>query len=305
MCRTGVLLGFRFVVSLGLCLVARGSAHAQGDFLTQLYGSGVHAYFARDYRGAREALSAAIDAGTVDPRCYYFRGLSLMRIGRDAAAANDFARGAELEATGGGRVYNINDALRRVQGEARMVLERHRAAARVEKRKRLADYRANRYARIRAAEPVVTSPVPFDTSGEDRGTLVAPLTIPEPATGPSGSEPADETMPPDAGTEPNAAPTTESPATGEMPAETASEPVDDPFPAGEPPKPQQPDDPDAGDAAEEMPEKTPDKGETPAADPFAADPKEMPAAKEPDAPKEPANDDEADDDDPFAHDPDE
>ena len=65
--------------------------------LSQLYGSGVHAYFSKDALAAHEKLSTAIKAGSLDPRCHYFRGLAYLRLGRAAEANMDFEKGAELE----------------------------------------------------------------------------------------------------------------------------------------------------------------------------------------------------------------
>jgi len=63
---------------------------AQSAVLGQMYGSGVHAYFSQDYVRAHELLTEAINAGSEDPRCYYFRGLALERMGRPEGAAEDF-----------------------------------------------------------------------------------------------------------------------------------------------------------------------------------------------------------------------
>ena len=53
-----------------------GQARAQDGVLSQLYGNGVHAYFAGDFVKAHDLLSSAIAGGSRDPRCYYFRGLA-------------------------------------------------------------------------------------------------------------------------------------------------------------------------------------------------------------------------------------
>jgi mono/diheme cytochrome c family protein len=46
------------------------------------YGAGVHAYYDGNYQTAYDALTAAIEAGTLDPRAYYFRGLTALKLGR-------------------------------------------------------------------------------------------------------------------------------------------------------------------------------------------------------------------------------
>src|SRR5262245_3919722 len=55
---------------------------AQDSLLDDLYGRGVHAFFARNYPSAHELFTAAIKGGSRDPRAYYFRGLVYSRLGR-------------------------------------------------------------------------------------------------------------------------------------------------------------------------------------------------------------------------------
>ena len=75
-------------------------AAAQNPVLDQMYGTGVHAYFSRQYTDAYNDLTSAIDAGSVDPRVYYFRGLAFLNLGRPEEA--EAHRGAEeLARTGG------------------------------------------------------------------------------------------------------------------------------------------------------------------------------------------------------------
>ena len=71
----------------GLMCLSAASAQAQdAAVLGQMYGSGVHAYFSGDYVGAHDQLTLAADGGTVDPRCYYFRGLAYLKLGRQEEA---------------------------------------------------------------------------------------------------------------------------------------------------------------------------------------------------------------------------
>ena len=72
------------VVALGLC---RGQAQAQDFLLAELYGQGVHHFFAREFEEAHEVLTSCIEQGSRDPRCYYFRGLTYTRLGRPDEAA--------------------------------------------------------------------------------------------------------------------------------------------------------------------------------------------------------------------------
>ena len=94
------------------------------------YGVGVHAYFDCDYQGSYDAMTAAIEAGTSDPRAYYYRGLAAAKLGRDSEVEADFAEGANREATTAGSMA-ISRSLERVQGADRLRLEKFRARARV------------------------------------------------------------------------------------------------------------------------------------------------------------------------------
>lgn len=98
--------------------------------LATAFGSGAHAFFACDYQRAYDELSNAIQAGTEDPRAWYFRGLAALRLGRVDEAEADFSAGAERESRGFG-TWPVSRSLERVQGPDRLTLERHRARARV------------------------------------------------------------------------------------------------------------------------------------------------------------------------------
>ena len=63
------------------------AAWAQDALLEDLYGRGVHAFFAQRIPDAFNALNAAIASGSRDPRAYYFRGLTLNRLGRPDEAS--------------------------------------------------------------------------------------------------------------------------------------------------------------------------------------------------------------------------
>ena len=67
---------------------------AQDALLGEIYGNGVHAFNAGDYAKANQDLSAAISAGSKDPRReYYYRGLVLARMGKTGEADADFKKG--------------------------------------------------------------------------------------------------------------------------------------------------------------------------------------------------------------------
>lgn len=182
-----------------------GTAHAaDNEIIDQLYGSGVHAYFAGDFRSAYEHLTAAIQAETRDPRAYYFRGLALLRLGRPEQAEKDLAQGAALEADDEGKVFDVNRALRRVQGSARLLLEqfRHQARVQAEVRRRQEDLR--RFGRIQENEPRILispqvgpggQPVTVDPFSED-DLQVKPQ--PAPPSPPQASPPQAAPPPPSA-----------------------------------------------------------------------------------------------------------
>ena len=95
------------------------------------YGAGVHAYYDGNYQTAYDALTAAIEAGTLDPRAYYYRGLTSIKLGKiDDEINGDFAEGASRETMGRGGI-SISRSLERIQGRDRQRLEAYRQRARV------------------------------------------------------------------------------------------------------------------------------------------------------------------------------
>ncbi len=107
------------------------STQAQEAVLGQLYGNGVHAYFAGDFVKSYDQLTSAITAGSHDPRVYYFRGLAYLKLGREPEATQDFRKGAELESRDLNRSFNVARSLERIQGAARQQLETYRVDARL------------------------------------------------------------------------------------------------------------------------------------------------------------------------------
>jgi hypothetical protein len=147
MVRTMVL-----VVGLSAALLASDASRAQDLIAAQMYGSGVHRYFSGDLRGAQADFNAAIQGGAEDPRPYYFRGLTYLRSGWQSAALADFQRGAQLEAADINGSYEVSQALRRVQGQPRLQLERYRVQARAIAQQRQQQQRRERYAAARRFE---------------------------------------------------------------------------------------------------------------------------------------------------------
>jgi len=134
-----------------LCLAAMPTPGQEG-IVTQLYGNGVHAYFAGQYEEAYEFFSSAIRAGTKDPRVYYFRGLTYWKLGRQEEATQDFAKGAELETADVNQLYPVGRALQRVQGNPRVLLEQYREEARLASWNRQRAVERARYEGLRQRE---------------------------------------------------------------------------------------------------------------------------------------------------------
>lgn len=114
------------------------------------FSAGLHAFHARQYEESFRLLSDVIDAGSKDPRAFYFRGLAARRSGRAVEADADFAEGARLESSGDGG-WNIGRSLERVQGADRVHLERYRVQARALLAKQSNDATVRRYSDIDAA----------------------------------------------------------------------------------------------------------------------------------------------------------
>lgn len=143
------------LMTWGMVLALSLPAFGQFDALDELYGNGVHAYNGGNFAEAHNEFTQAIDNGSQDPRVFYFRGLSYLRLGRPQEAQRDFADGAKREMADSDRFYNVSKALERVQGRARAQLERFRSAARLAAYHEREQARFERYERIRQNEPNV------------------------------------------------------------------------------------------------------------------------------------------------------
>lgn len=198
MLRSMPLMTWGFVFAL--CL----PAFAQGDALNELYGNGVHAYNGGNYLEAYNQLTAAVQNHSEDPRVFYYRGLSYLRLGRPQEADADFASAAELEMSDIDRFYNVSKALERIQGRARLQIERHRSAARLAAYHDRERARYERYERIRRNEPnVLLQPKPGEAAeqpapkemAEEEAASDAPPTpdedMPAEKAKPADSDPAD------------------------------------------------------------------------------------------------------------------
>lgn len=183
-------------------IVAAGAAEAQTSPeplpIASAYGSGVHAYFAGDYPRSEELLSAAIEAGTADPRAWYFRGLAALRTGRFDEAEADFSEGArrEIQRTGS---WPVSRSLERVQGIDRLRLERHRVRARVAALQSEAGARKRRYGELGEAQPEVLRPSKPAAGGDEAGRPFEPTKDAEPLPKPDAPTDADDPFAPPPG----------------------------------------------------------------------------------------------------------
>ncbi|HEX3656072.1 MAG TPA: hypothetical protein VHV55_09705 [Pirellulales bacterium] len=195
------------------------SALAEDPAIEGFYGSGVEAYYTGDYIRAFNLLNAAVQAGTHDPRVYYFRGLAETFLGRSPDAVRDFQKGAEFESSDASSVVDVGRSLERVQGPTRLLLERYRAAARLAAVAERQRQRLLRYGQVRPAPVAVARP-----AGPVGG---APAAGAPAAAAPAGAPPAQQP----AADDPFAAPA----ATPQKPA--AEDPFAAPPAAGKPAAP--------------------------------------------------------------------
>lgn len=256
--RSYIAIGFAVI---SLCAARPATSVAQDTVLAELYGHGVHAYFANEYQDAHKFLTTAIDSGSRDPRAFYFRGLAYTSLGRPDEAKADFQKGAELETAGADRVYPVSQSLQRVQGSTRMVIERQRQTARLVSHTRSAKASHARYEQLQSAEQQVlrnnpnrpepapakellgTPPAedetdPFGGPAQPIRPAAAPADAAEPAdsgTDLFGDSPAAEAMPADDSSDIFGADAKTDPFTEDAPAAPAgeeampAEAVDDPF----------------------------------------------------------------------------
>jgi len=117
----------RFVALL-LCVVAGGFAAASD------LSDSMQLFFDGRTEQAHQNLSYLVSTGNLDARVFYFRGLANHRLGKLDAANADFQKAATLELQSGG--VGVGQALQRVQGAERLLLEKHRTMARLRIRQR-------------------------------------------------------------------------------------------------------------------------------------------------------------------------
>lgn len=202
------------IAVLAATLLALGLApqvtFAEDAVLAEIYGRGVHAYFAGRYEDAEETLSDAIAQGSKDPRAYYYRGLTKFSLGRLDEANADFALGAKEEVQDVALTALASRSLARVQGGPRLLIEKARQTARK-------DHRATEVAREK---------VRYEQwqSNEKRMLRNVPAEQPKPAAAP---KPADEAKSEEA--KPEEEKPSEEPTPAEPKADEPAKPADDPF----------------------------------------------------------------------------
>jgi hypothetical protein len=248
--------------------------------LARAYGAGVHAYFSGDAQRAYDDLTQAIEAGTRDPRAWYFRGLAALKLGRLDESEADFSTAAARETEAAGD-WAVSRSLERVQGHDRLALERHRVRARVAGYQQRRQAVERRYSDIESRQPEmlrerrpegVTREPPAEFGGEE--LPAAPLTPPPGAEDPvEAAEPTDGVREEPAEERP-AADTPADDMPGEPDAAAAEPPMAEASPEPEPEATPEP----AADAAPEA-ESTPDADP---ADPAMSD--EKPMAEDGEAP---------------------
>ncbi len=231
---------FAAAVALVAISLTMPPAQSQDTLLGELYGQGVHNYFNGDYSAAYDQFTRAIDQGSRDPRCYYFRAIVLEKTGRPDEAKKDFEKGAQLEAGGEIQSSVIARSFERVQGTLRLTLENYRTDARLAQKEQAEAIRRAKYEARKALEPKRIrggAEPPDDLPGLPAPTTTDP-TAPFGGDAPTEINPTVEPAPTDLPTIDEPKPAT--PATGDDPFGGTPKPVtpatgDDPF--GGTPKP--------------------------------------------------------------------
>jgi hypothetical protein len=193
--RYPILLQLILLTWLGTSTTANSQ---QPPELRALYGRGVHSYFGNQVSLAEQQFSKVIDAGSTDPRVYYFRGIARLRMGRQHEARSDMRIGADYEARRPGDRGAISKSLQRVQGQGRLMLERFRREARLMRGEKRRTQSRIRYQRLRGREVDVLRH-PVDLPLEQ--LIGAPTGAETPATSPElgmGTSSPQETTPVDA-----------------------------------------------------------------------------------------------------------
>ncbi|MCA9231885.1 MAG: hypothetical protein KDA57_14645 [Planctomycetales bacterium] len=290
------------VVLLALSLVggqfAAQAAAQDSPEVSAAYGRGVHAYFGNQTGAAEQLFTQVVQAGSTDPRVYYFRAMTRLRMGRQYEAEDDMRVGAAYEARDPGKRHAIGMALQRIQGQDRRTLERFRREGRLNRVQQRREQSQMRYEQLQQRGPQVLrreAPVGLDQLADPAMELSAPtvpttpspVPPPEPAAAPQVIAPPAAEVPPPAPTIPSEV---ESPAPA--PAVEEDDLFSDPAPAtaepsdvfGEPtsePEMSEPTDDPFGESAPPVETEADPFGEAPAEEIVPAAEEEPPMAEEP------------------------
>jgi tetratricopeptide (TPR) repeat protein len=182
-------------VGCATSLLAATPASADTPLSREFTGTGMHAYHAGEYQRSIDDLTAAIEAGSQDPRSYYFRALALLQQGREDEAVADMQEGALLESSGPGSIV-VGRSLERIQGRPRLTLEQYRRRALIEQQARDQRRIEQRYTDLIESEPErlrQRRPAPFMPPSESDAPKPRPAV---PATAPATGGQPDDGSPP-------------------------------------------------------------------------------------------------------------
>lgn len=99
--------------------------------LESLFGKGSHALFNGENNEAITFFNSAEANGSLDPRCYFLRGVAKFRLGKTDGANDDFIKASILEEwTRESKLFDIDYSLQRVQGIEREKIENFRKLVR-------------------------------------------------------------------------------------------------------------------------------------------------------------------------------
>ncbi|MDO5552842.1 MAG: hypothetical protein Q4G68_03695 [Planctomycetia bacterium] len=164
--------------TVALVLIGTSFSNAQEAGQTA-YSKGLDAFMNGRYSEALSPFEESLQANPSDPRVGFFIGICLTRMGDAEAGSAWFRKAADLENTADGRLFNVNSALKRVQGEERIVIEDIRRESRLQWQRQeeqrqiqLFGQTLNREKSLISEQNRFEKPTPVTLSGQE-GTAVA------------------------------------------------------------------------------------------------------------------------------------
>jgi hypothetical protein len=217
----------RFAFAILVCgsLASLQSTCTAQDVLSELYGRGVHAYFAGDTTTSLEFFNDAETAGSSDPRVYYFRGLVKASMGMTDEASADFDKGAGLEVSSK-RAVEVGKALARVQGANRVQIENSRRKARLNAQTAKADIAREQYEAVKQGDAEMVRPADATPPVVEAKPEIANN---DPFANPEKMQDGTPTTEEGAPEKPAAGGDSSNPFGDDAPAKPATEGSDDPF----------------------------------------------------------------------------